>query len=878
MHVITTHLNADFDSLASMVAAKKLYPDAAIVLSGSAEKAVHEYLKSHPHICELTKLKSIDLESVDKLIIVDTQEPDRIGVFKDLVGKPGKEVHVYDHHLESVREVRFDKEVIRKRGAATTILVELLEQSNIVLSAEECTLMTMGIYQDTHGLLSPSTMPEDFSAVSRLVAMGADLNQVADTIQPRLNQDQLNVMNDLIRNLESLNINGVEIAVATASVEYYVEDLAHVVSKLMSLENLEALFALIRLGSIVVLICRSRTAEVSSVEVARSFGGGGHVHAASARIHDQTLVQAHESLLKTLNEKVAPLSLVKDVMHFPVVSASPQDSLQSVENTLTRFNLNSLPIVEKNKPIGLITRQIVEKAIHHQMGTDTAEEFMIREFSVTTPDSFFNTIIPMVIEEKQKLIPVVGPENGELLGVVSRGDLLRELQRDRLRQSGEGVASHVSFLGKNKFIKSLLKDRLDKKLLHLLETIAEIGDRAGMSVYIVGGFVRDLLLGIGNQDLDLVVEGDGIDFAKMLAEALSARVKSHVKFGTSVVILPDESRVDVATARLEYYTHPAALPTIEKSSIKADLFRRDFSFNCLAIRLNGKNRFCLIDFFNGERDLKEGVLRVLHNLSFIEDPSRLFRAIRFEQRFSFQMGKQTESFMKNAIKRKLVDQLSSSRFLNELVNIFKEKEALKCIRRMSDLDLLQFISSGFSDSRENFEALERVDQVLAWAKILPLPEEPEVWFVYFLGLLCPLSDEEFKEALVRLHPPQRLRNRLQLDREAVLNSRRSLKSGKDFSPGEIFDIFSQCTPEAVVYLLSVAGNERVNKFATLYFTQYHEQARLELDGNDLNSLGVQPGPLYQDVFRSLREARLNGLVNSKDDELDWVKREFLNCP
>ena len=874
MQVITTHLNADFDSLASMVAARKLYPEACLVLSGSAEKAVHEYLKSHTHICELTKLKSIDVETVDRLIVVDTQEPDRIGAFKALVGKPGKEIHVYDHHLDSIREVRFDKEVIRKRGAATTILVELLEQSNIVLSPEECTLMTLGIYQDTHGLLSPSTTPEDFSAVSRLVAMGADLNQVVDTIHPRLNQDQLNVMNDLIRNLENLNINGVEIALATATVDYYVEDLAHVVSKLLSLENLEALFALIRLGSMVVLICRSRTSEVSAVEVARSFGGGGHVHAASARIQAQTLVQARESLLKILNEKVAPLSLVKDVMHFPVISANPQDSLQSVENTLTRFNLNSLPIVEENKPVGLITRQIVEKAIHHQMGSDKTEEFMIREFSVTTPESYFNTIIPMVIEEKQKLIPVVGPENGELLGVVSRGDLLREMQRDRLRQ-GEGAVSQVGFLGKNKFIKSLMKDRLDKKLLQQLETIAEIGDRAEMSVYVVGGFARDLLLGISNQDLDLVIEGDGIDFAQMLAEVLSARVKSHVKFGTSVVILPDESRVDVATARLEYYTHPAALPTVEKSSIKADLFRRDFSINSLAILLNGKNRFCLIDYFNSERDLKEGVIRVLHNLSFIEDPSRLFRAIRFEQRFSFRMGKQTESFMKNAIKRKLVDQLSSSRLLNELVNIFKEKEALKCIRRMSDFHLLQFISSGFSERRENFEALERVDEVLAWAKMLPLPKEPEVWFVYFLGLLCPLSEEEFKAALIRLHPPQRLRNRLQLDREAVLNTRRSLESAKDFSPGEIFDIFSQCTPEAVVYLLSVAGNERVNKFATLYFTQYHQQACLELDGKDLNSLGVQPGPLYQEIFRSLREARLNGLVNSKEDELDWVKREFL---
>jgi tRNA nucleotidyltransferase (CCA-adding enzyme) len=873
MQVITTHLNADFDSLASMVAAGKIYPNASLVFSGSAEKAVHEYIKSHPHICEMTKLKGIDIDAVDQLILVDTQDPGRIGIFAPLVEKSGKEVHVYDHHIETARKFCFDKEVIRKRGAATTIMLELLDEMEIDLSPEECTLMTLGIYQDTHGLLSTSTMPEDFSAVGRMVSMGADLNFVADTIQPRLNQEQVDVMNDLVRNLESLNVNGIDIALATATVNYYIEDLAEVVSKLMSLENLEALFALIRQGSQVALICRSRTGEVSAAEVAQAFGGGGHVNAASARIQDQTLVEARESLLKILGEKVAPLCLVKDVMHFPVISAHSEDSILSVENTLTRFNMNTLPIIEGNKPVGLITRQIVEKAIHHKMGEERIEEFMIREFSVTTPESYFNTIIPMVIEDKQKLIPVVNPENGELLAVISRGDLLRQLQRDRLYQGEAGTAAE--FLGKNKLIKSMLKKRLDKNLFQQLEAIAEIADEAKVSVYVVGGFVRDLLLGIDNHDIDLVIEGEGIDFAHLLAKKFSAKVKSHEKFGTSVVILPDESRVDVATARLEFYKHPAALPTVEKSSIKADLYRRDFSINSLAIHLNGENRFCLIDYFNGERDLKEGVIRVLHNLSFIEDPCRLFRAVRFEQRFAFQMGKQTEAFMKNAVKRMLVDQLSPTRLLNELLNIFKEKEALKCIRRLSDLQLLQFVSPGFSTRRENFTALERVNQVLAWAKMLPLPEEPEAWYVYFLGLLFPLSENEFNDSLVRLHPTQRLRNRLQLDRQAIFDSQRALGHAKDLGPGEIYDIFSQCTPEATVYLLSLLDSERVNKFASLYFTQYFRQACLELDGNDLKALGVQPGPMYQQVFRSLREAKLSGLVASKEDELLWVKREFL---
>jgi tRNA nucleotidyltransferase (CCA-adding enzyme) len=195
-----------------------------------------------------------------------------------------------------------------------------------------------------------------------------------------------------------------------------------------------------------------------------------------------------------------------------------------------------------------------------------------------------------------------------------------------------------------------------------------------VSIYAVGGFVRDLILNVPNKDIDIVVEGEGIPFAVCLAELFGGKVKSHEKFGTSVVTLSNGDRIDVATARTEYYKHPAALPIVEKGSIKSDLFRRDFTVNSMAIKLTGSNAFCLIDFFDGEKDLRSRKIHVLHSLSFIDDPCRLFRAIRFEQRFGFEIGRQEQVFMRTSIKKNLVDSLSGTRLFNDIKLLLNEKK------------------------------------------------------------------------------------------------------------------------------------------------------------------------------------------------------------
>ena len=426
-----------------------------------------------------------------------------------------------------------------------------------------------------------------------------------------------------------------------------------------------------------------------------------------------------------------------------------------------------------------------------------------------------------------------------------------------------------------KNVESLMKERLQKDLMTLLESIARIADREKVCVYVVGGFVRDLLLNIDNLDLDIAVEGDGIGFAEVLAQELQGQAKSYQKFGTAVIALENGLRVDVAMARTESYPRPGALPEVERSSIKSDLFRRDFSINSLAVKLNGKEAFCLLDYFNGERDLKDRVIRVLHDQSFVDDPCRIFRAIRFEQRFGFRIDRQTEALMKSAIEQNRIDPLSGTRLLKELTLLLQEPDPVRCIDRLRDLSLLQSFAPDIPLDDAHREILEQVGHVLVWAKTVPMPKEPETWLVYFLGLFISSKDAVFEKVVERLHLPARIRNQLRSDREHFIRAKCVLAEGRELVPSEIYDIFSELSSEAAILLLAVCSSEQANKYATLFFTQYHSLAQTALTGGDLIRMGMEPGPVFETVLKTLRDARVNGQVRSREEEVSLVESQFL---
>ncbi len=427
-----------------------------------------------------------------------------------------------------------------------------------------------------------------------------------------------------------------------------------------------------------------------------------------------------------------------------------------------------------------------------------------------------------------------------------------------------------------KNVSSLVKERLKKEQIVLLDSIAKIASIENVSVYVVGGFVRDLLLNIENLDLDLVVEGDGISFSKILSEKFNGSTKSHQEFGTSKLTLQDKSHIDVATARTEYYSHSAALPAIEPSSIKLDLARRDFTVNSMAIKLEKQGVFSLIDIFGGEIDLKNGFIRILHDLSFIDDPCRVFRAIRFEQRFNFRIEDATRDLMLSAIENKSIDQLSGQRVINEIKLILNEYDPQKCVDRMRELCLLQTFAPEISSYDFNWSVIEKIDSVLNWLEtILSIPEHPPKWRVYFLGLFISMKGVVFEKSVKRLHLPIKISNWIRLDRKFFDEAKCHLEEEKELKPSQVYDIFSKLSSEAVVLLLAACSSERVSSYAELYFNKYCKLAKIKLTGDDLVKMGMQPGPTFNSIFKALRDARVNGQVASHDEEVIFVRSNFL---
>ena len=346
MIVITTHLNADFDCLASMAAAHKLYPDAIILFPGSQEQSVRNYLEKTDIQLPIRKLKHFDFSQIKKLVVVDTTSKSRLGPLAKLCDDPKVEVEVFDHHPSSSADIKFDKAVIEPRGANSTLMLEILLEKDIPISPDEATLLMLGIYEDTGSLTFTSTVKEDFKAAEKLLGLGANLTVVSEFLQKNLNREQVALLNDLLDRLEYQTINGVEVVIAVGSTPRYVGDISMVAHAIKDAENLGAIFLLVETDGGINFIARSRISAVNAGEIAERLGGGGHPTAASASIKDELIDKVKAKLLKALKETIPPAPTAKELMVSPVISVAPSDSVEEAEKILTRHSFNAVPVVK----------------------------------------------------------------------------------------------------------------------------------------------------------------------------------------------------------------------------------------------------------------------------------------------------------------------------------------------------------------------------------------------------------------------------------------------------------------------------------------------------------------------------------------------------
>lgn len=833
---ILTHENADMDALASLTAAKKLYPNAAALLPRRMNRNVSAFLTLYGEPFAFVMQDQAPRRKFKRVLLVDTQT---LPSARGLAEEP--QVHIVDHHPLSRPLDEHTTYSGGETGATTTLLVETLREKNLPLSRLEATLLALGIYEDTGSLTYIDTTPRDLQAVAYLVEQGASLDLISEFLHQPLAADQRALYNQLLKRVESHEIGGQSVVIAAVRLQEYVEEISTLAQQLMQLYDPAALFLLVQMGSQIELVARSKSDSIDVAEIARAFGGGGHATAAAALIHSRGLKTQHKKLLALLEEKIHPARTVQDIMSFGVRVLAPDMSIAQAAEQARRWGHEGFPVAKKKKLVGVLTRREIDRALHHKLQKLPVSRFMSEAVSVT-PDDSVEHLQRVMTRSGLGQVPVV--QDSAIVGIVTRTDLLK-LYTDSARP-----ARNAEFAVR-------LERALPRELLSLVKSAAHAARVLGFSTYLVGGFVRDLLIGEANLDLDIVVEGEAIQLAHHLAKQFGGRVHTHSRFGTAIW-LPDEDErlhLDFATARTEFYEYPSALPDVERSSIKLDLHRRDFTINAMALCLDPERYCALLDPYGGEQDLMRGLIRVLHNLSFIEDPTRILRAVRFEQRFGFQIEPRTVQLIDDT--RNLLEQVSGQRVRHELDLIFNEQEPERALTRLQGLGVLAHIHPALQADEwlgGKFRALR--------ASHTPTP-------ILYLGVLTyRLRTSEARALSKRL----RLTNGENEILVQVVNLRlleRQLNN-PNLAPSRVVELLERFD-DAALAVFAIATDSAL---AQSYVDRYREEWRqihAALNGNDLKALGLAPGPAFKEILTALRAQRLDGVLTTRKQAEAFVQ-------
>jgi tRNA nucleotidyltransferase (CCA-adding enzyme) len=839
--VIATHTNTDFDAFAAMVAARRLYPDAVVAVPGALNRNVREFFRLHADELEAVEVSRLEPEAIRRLIVVETTSATRLGELEPVALDPSVEKVAFDHHHggELPDWLKPENAVVSQDGALTTTLVGILAEREIDVTPLEATVFALGIHEDTGSLTYPTATQRDADALAWCLRHGARQDLLAGFLHTPLADDERELLTALMDTLEGHRVAGVEVLVAAVAWPRHVDGVSNLAHKIVDLTDTRALVVLVEMDDRVFAVTRSRTPEVDAAAIARALGGGGHREAASA-IFRGPLEAARAVLAEGLEAAAAQPLTAQQIMSRPARSVGPDETVSRAMVTCQRFAQSGILVLDDGRLVGAVSREDLDKAIAHGLSHAPVKGIMSsRVVTVEAAAPLAEVQEALATSQDGRVAVLAG---GEVAGVVTRSDLLRALGE---RPEAE-AESHASLAGEL----SALVD-----LSPVFEAVAAASEPYD-GVYLVGGTVRDILLGEPNFDVDIAVEGDAIALARSVADALGGRVRAHRKFGTAVVLYSEDRRVDVVTARTEFYDAPAALPSVEHATIREDLFRRDFTINAMAVSLKGDDFGRLVDPFHGRRDLEAKTIRVLHNLSFIDDPTRIFRAIRYESRYGFRMDDHTQRLARGTIEMGLVGDLSSARLRDELVALLEEGDAGASILRLAELGAGRAIHPHLAADEEAVELLERL-RALNERYRTGIPS----WRLALEALARQLPPDEIYDWLRRLKVQRRDADRIAW---AVTVGPRLVERlrGDTPEPSEIVALAEPSAPDAPLFALALADLQPLHD----YFERLRD-VRLEVSGTDLAELGIGESPQVGEILAELRRRKLNGQLDGRESEL-----------
>ncbi|MFW6306702.1 MAG: CBS domain-containing protein [Bacillota bacterium] len=859
MDIIVSHNLTDLDGLGAMIAAGKLYPEAKAVFVGRLHQTVKDFLVLYKDEIETYTLDEIELENVDRVIMVDTNKKEMTGELEERLDWENCEVIIYDHHPHDKEEwVTLD--LSENVGSATTILVNRLVAKDIKINPFEATLGALAIYADTGNLTYLNTTFSDAHALAYLLESGANLKLINDFIKEPLNEEQQELLERLLEFKDDLNIDGINISIFAIEYDKYIAGINRVVEQIKQLYSIDTLFIIFVNDNKGELIGRSSDEAVDIGKICSALNGGGHAGAGAARLRDITLEEAKDELVSVINEKVKPLFRVRKIMSSPVRTVSPDTSIEEVELLMKKFGHNALVVVENEKVVGIFSRSDLSKVKGHNLMHAPVKAYMTRDVITVDASIPVSKAQQIMVEYGIGRLPV--ENKGKLAGIVTRSNILSSYYGSETPyQHKHRYGSSMVDIEENERDVSGKINQLSDGVINLLKKCGQVADQNEVNVYLIGGMVRDLLLDIDNRDLDLVVDGSLEKYLPSLSKELGGQYSYNRQFRTGSINLPTGTTIDLASARREIYPYTGALPEVESTNIVEDLFRRDYTINALAIKLNPEHWGQLIDSFAAEKDLKDGLLRSLHRFSFLDDPTRIIRGIRLANRLGFTFEEETATLIKEALDTADFSRLSPDRVIKEFELLFNNKLTEDLMDLLKEYPIFKLLDIDTNIDKRYYCEISVLEDYLA--ELREKNYNIDTWVVRLA-----IFSNEWDPDIVN---DWNIKNRHKDVITIYSKSSNFLKKmDKDLDSVDIVAECSRFSNEELLVLLVKTDNNKVVSNIKNYLNNL-QKIHLEINGNDLIELGFQPGPVMKDVLDEIYKEKLRGNLLNRGQELEMAK-------
>ncbi len=860
---ILTHSGADFDAVSSMYAVGKLYPNSFLIHPGSLDVSTQKLTHFFGDMLKLVKLRELPRQikdNVQRVIVVDTKIYNRIGNGREFINKKGVETIVFDHHPASPYDIKNAKIVYRNYGANTTILVELLKKKRIPLTQFEATFIALGIYEDTGSFMFSSTSYADFTAMQYLSSFGINMKVVHHFLSPSLSEEQMVLFEKLLNHMEEYNIKGARITIVSGKMDHYIPGIALIAHRIKEIIDTDFLFVIVSSSDSTFIVGRSSSPEYDLKEALRPFGGG-HPTAASAVIKGRDIERLKKKILENIKEVYFPVPNASQIMSFPVKTVQAKTGIKEALRIMVRFGFSGLPVKENNKILGIISKRDIEKIMLVEHRDRPVKQYLLpNATSVAYNASLRGIEEAMVLNNVGR---VLVEKNGKVVGIISRSDLVKAFYtKEYIKEVPSNM--NAAFLPKQEEITALMKNQLPADIFKLIVKMGKIAEELNQKIYLVGGAVRDILLNRKSLDLDFVLSKDAIQFGKYLQKEVGGSVLLHPEFQTSTYKYQGYT-FDFVTARREYYNSSSLLPIVEPASIREDLGRRDFAINTLAIDITSQQFGTLYDFFGGFTDLRKGTLRVLHPLSFLEDPSRILRAIKYEIKFNFHLSNQTEQLLARTVRLNVFQLKKSKRISDELFELFAVPDAPLAILKMEKRGILKEL---FRIKRLSAQRKRAILNAEKWIKRFTADRTK----VYFFLLVFKKKKKEKQGILQYFSFPKSFIEKLIATEKILKKLHRNIHN---MNRTKLFFLLKNVDRAFIVAYLSWASSDE--RTLLLDYLENLSYTKVELTGKDLKAMGLKEGPQYRRVFDELLKLRVQGKVHSKTDEVQYIldnKRKF----